>query len=80
MMIEIANLSFTMTAVLLALGALYMAIDCKIQLKAQEKSTHSIQYVPVDDLQGFKIGDGMPESTLTDEVKKALTQDPFEEL
>jgi hypothetical protein len=51
---------------LVALGAWVFWLAT--ELKAMQKSTHSIQYVPVDDK--FQ--------TVTEEVKQAFTKDLFE--
>ena len=64
-MVVIGYVAFLSMA-LIALGAWVFWLAT--ELKAMQKSTHSIQYVPVDDK--FQ--------TVTDEVKQAFAKDLFE--
>lgn len=58
-----------------AFGALYLAIKTQIDLKAMQKSTHNIQYVPVDTIVGS-------DKQLNDELQEAEDQyaDEFDDI
>jgi hypothetical protein len=78
----VGGVAVSVSALGLALGALFLAVTTKIELEAQKKSTHKIQFMPLgptSELQDFKFDDeAIP--PLTPEQIKAINQDPFGEL
>lgn len=79
MIYEVIILATTLASLALAIFALRSAIDAKVEVEAQKRTTHTIQYVPADELKNFSI-DKPDGGFLTDDQKKALTKDPFEAL
>lgn len=84
MMIEAFYIGLALATVLVSCLAAFFAIDAKIEVEAMKRSTHSIQYVPADQLTDFSLTDEaiskQPPSELSESQRKALTKDPFEEL
>jgi hypothetical protein len=71
-------ISLLLLALTLSIYSAFMVTRLYIASEAKARSTHQVQLVPVDQLQDFKMDDGYP--SITDEQKKVLTKDPFEEL
>jgi hypothetical protein len=55
-----------------------------VEIAAQKKSTHNIQFVPVDQLKDFRMNDDelaqANGSLISDEQRKKLMEDPFDEI
>ena len=62
--------AFTLTIGVLQMLCLAGVFWCLIEVKAMQKATHSVQFVPAD--QAFQ--------RMTDDVKESLSKDLFENL
>ncbi len=50
MVIEVLTLVASLLALIMAGFALWMSLDCRISVEGQKRSTHNIQFVPVDQM------------------------------
>lgn len=77
---ETLTVVLSLTAIIFSVLSFIIASITYAELKAQKNSTHSVQYVPVDELP-----DGMTDplndfQDISAVTKKILTKDPFEAL
>lgn len=78
-LMETLTVVLALTAIILSVLSFVFASLTYIDLKAQKNSTHTIQYVPVDQLpDGTKDPNDFQD--ITEDTKKVLTKDPFEAL
>ena len=78
-MTEVFPLALSLVAMIFAVLAHKRATETQIEMLAQKKSTHTIQWQPVDELKGFSMKDE-DFAPITEDQKKILTKDPFGEL
>ena len=80
MSLEALIVVLSLTALILSITSFAFATLTYIELKAQKNSTHSIQYVPVDQLPNGERDPLQGFQDISEETRKELTKDPFEAL